>query len=108
MRADPARERGSRRSSPSERAAQSPTTPWWMETLSLDPSLMRDVWVDLEAGVARAKAGLTWGELDREAQAFGLAVTGAHSGRRDGLERKTGFTPNLISANVVIADGQCK
>jgi hypothetical protein len=36
----------------------------------VDPSLMRDVWVDLEAGVAR-------GELDRETQALGLAVTGA-------------------------------
>ena len=43
----------------------------------VDLSPMKGVWVDPEARTARAQAGLKWGELDRETQAFGLAVTGA-------------------------------
>ncbi|MDP8951495.1 MAG: FAD-dependent oxidoreductase, partial [Actinomycetota bacterium] len=42
----------------------------------IDLFSMKGVWVDPEARTARAQAGLTWGELDRETQAFGLAVTG--------------------------------
>ena len=84
----------------------------------VDPSPMKGVWVDPGARVARAQAGLTWGELDRETQAFGLAVTGGRvsdtgiagltlGGGSGWLERKIGFTvDNLISADVVTADGR--
>ena len=79
---------------------------------------MKGVWVDPEARTARAQAGLTWGELDRETQVFGLAVTGGRvsdtgiagltlGGGSGWLERKIGFTvDNLISADVVTADGR--
>jgi FAD/FMN-containing dehydrogenase len=84
----------------------------------VDLSPMKGVWLDPEARVARAQAGLTWGELDRETQAFGLAVTGGRvsntgiagltlGGGSGWLERKIGFTvDNLISADVVTADGR--
>ena len=42
----------------------------------IDLSPMKGVWVDPEARTARAQAGLTWGEFDRETQHFGLATTG--------------------------------
>ena len=45
----------------------------------IDVAPMKGVWVDAEAGIARAESGLTWGEFDRETQVFGLATTG---GRR--------------------------
>lgn len=79
---------------------------------------MKGVWVDPEARTVRAQAGLFWGELDRETQAFGLAVTGGRysntgiagltlGGGSGWLERKIGFTvDNLISADVVTADGR--
>src|SRR3954464_10846331 len=66
----------------------------------------------------RAEAGLTWGEFDRETQAFGLALTGGRFsttgiaglalGSGSGwLERKCGLTgDNLLSADVVTADGR--
>lgn len=84
----------------------------------VDLSPMKGVWVDPEARTARAQAGLTWGELDRETQQFGLAVTGGRvthtgiagltlGGGSGWLERKLGFTvDNLISADAVTADGQ--
>ncbi len=84
----------------------------------IDPFPMKGIWVDPEARTARAQAGLTWGELDRETQAFGLAVTGGRvthtgiagltlGGGSGWLERKLGFTvDNLISADVVTADGR--
>jgi FAD/FMN-containing dehydrogenase len=84
----------------------------------VDLSPMKGVWVDPEARTARAQAGLKWGELDRETQAFGLAVTGGRvsdtgiagltlGGGSGWLERKIGFTvDNLISADVVTADGR--
>ena len=37
---------------------------------------MKGIRVDPEARTARAQAGVLWGELDRETQAFGLATTG--------------------------------
>ena len=79
---------------------------------------MKGVWVDPGARTARAQAGLFWGELDRETQAFGLAVTGGRysntgiagltlGGGSGWLERKIGFTvDNLLSADVVTADGR--
>jgi FAD/FMN-containing dehydrogenase len=84
----------------------------------IDLSPMKGVWVDPEARVARAQAGLTWGELDRETQQFGLATTGGRithtgvAGQTLGsgsgwLERKYGLTcDNLLSADVVTADGR--
>jgi hypothetical protein len=84
----------------------------------VDLSPMKGVWIDPEARVARAQAGLTWKELDRETQVFGLAVTGGRvsntgiagltlGGGSGWLERKIGFTvDNLISADVVTADGR--
>ena len=40
----------------------------------IDLSPMKGVWIDPAARTARAQAGLTWGDFDRETQAFGLAV----------------------------------
>lgn len=84
----------------------------------IDLSPMKGVWVDPSARTARAQAGLTWGEFDRETQQFGLATTGGRithtsiAGQTLGcgsgwLERKYGLTcDNLISADVVTAGGE--
>jgi FAD/FMN-containing dehydrogenase len=86
--------------------------------LVVDLSPMKRIRVDPKARTVRAEAGLTWGELDSETQAFGLAVTGGRasttgiSGQTLGsgsgrLERKLGLgCDNLISAEVVTADGR--
>ncbi|MEA2405487.1 MAG: hypothetical protein QOE08_2134, partial [Thermoleophilaceae bacterium] len=42
--------------------------------LVIDLAPMNGIQVDPERRTARAQAGVTWGELDRETQAFGLAV----------------------------------
>ena len=44
--------------------------------LMIDLSPMKGIRVDTGARTARAQAGVTWGEFDRETQAFGLATTG--------------------------------
>ena len=44
--------------------------------LLLDLSRMRGVWVDPATGTVTAQGGATWGDVDREAQAFGRAVPG--------------------------------
>ncbi len=84
----------------------------------LDLRSMRGIRVDPERRTVRAQAGLNWGDLDRETQAFGLAVTGGRVtttgivgftlGTGSGwLERKLGFAcDNLVSADVVTADGE--
>ncbi len=86
--------------------------------LVIDLSPMKGMWVDPETRTARAQAGLTWGELDRETQAFGLAVTGGRvshtgiagltlGGGSGWIERKCGFTAdNLLSVEMVNAEGQ--
>ena len=86
--------------------------------LVIDLSRMKGIRVDPESHTVRAEAGLTWGEFDKETQAFGLAVTGGRfsttgiSGLALGsgsgwLERKCGLTgDNLLSADVVTADGR--
>ena len=85
--------------------------------LMIDLSAMKSVRVDPQTRTARTEAGVTWGEFDRETQAFGLATTG-------GLVSTTGIAgltlgggigwlmgtyglacDNLISADVVTADG---
>src|ERR687893_1993073 len=84
----------------------------------IDLSPMKGIRVDPDARTARAQAGVTWGEFDRETQQFGLATTGGRvthtgiSGLTLGsgsgwLERKFGLTcDNLLSAEVVTASGE--
>ena len=85
--------------------------------LLIDLSPMRSVRVDPKTRTARVEPGVTLGEFDKEAQAFGLAtplginsttgVAGLTLGGGFGwLSRKFGFTvDNLTSADVVTADG---
>ena len=84
----------------------------------IDVSPMKGVFVDPAARTARVEAGVTWGEFDRETQAFGLATTGGRItttgvagltlGSGSGwLERKFGFTvDNLLSLQMVTAAGE--
>jgi FAD/FMN-containing dehydrogenase len=44
--------------------------------LVIDLSLMKGIYVDPEGRTVRAQGGVTWGELNRETQLHGLAVTG--------------------------------
>jgi len=86
--------------------------------LMLDLSAMKSVRIDPAARTARVEPGVTLGEFDREAQAFGLAtplginsttgVAGLTLGGGFGwLSRKHGLTiDNLIAADVVTADGR--
>ncbi len=83
----------------------------------IDLSAMKGMRVDPVGRVAHAQAGLTWGEFDRETQAFGLATTGGAvsttgiagltlGGGIGWLQRKHGLAcDNLLSADVVTADG---
>jgi FAD/FMN-containing dehydrogenase len=85
--------------------------------LVIDLSMMRGIRVDPVARTARAQAGVLLGELDRETQAFGLAVpagivthtglTGLTLGGGIGwLMRKYGLTiDQLLSVDLVTADG---
>jgi FAD/FMN-containing dehydrogenase len=86
--------------------------------LVIDLSPMKGVQVNAQTQTVRAQGGLTWGELDAETQAFGLATTGGLvtstgiagftlGGGLGWLMRKHGLAcDNLISALVVTADGQ--
>jgi FAD/FMN-containing dehydrogenase len=86
--------------------------------LVVDVSPMKGVRVDPAARTAWAQAGLNWGEVDRETQAFGLAVTGGRvpstgvagltvGGGSGWIERKYGFTvDSLVSVELVTADGR--
>src|SRR5688572_7401043 len=86
--------------------------------LVIDLSRMRSVRADPVTQTARAEGGATWGDFDRETQAFGLASTGGIvpttgiagltlGGGIGYLNRKYGLAcDNLISADVVTADGR--
>jgi FAD/FMN-containing dehydrogenase len=86
--------------------------------LVLDLSLMRGVWVDPAAKIARAQGGATWGDLDRETQQFGLATPGGVvsttgiggltlGGGIGWIRRAHGLScDNLRSVDVVTADGR--
>lgn len=86
--------------------------------LVIDLSLMKGIRVDPAARIAWAEGGVTWGDLDCEAQAFGLATTGGVipstgiggltlGGGLGWLMRSHGLAcDNLLAADVVTADGQ--
>lgn len=86
--------------------------------LMIDLSRMKGIRVDPLRRTARAEGGVTWGEFDRETQAFGLATTGGiYSGTGIAgltlgggigyLNRKYGLAcDNLLSAEVVTAEGR--
>ncbi len=86
--------------------------------LVIDLSPMKGVRADPVGRTARAQAGVLLGELDREAQAFGLAVpagfvshTGVAGLTLGGgigfIQRKYGLTiDNLLSVDVITAEGE--
>jgi FAD/FMN-containing dehydrogenase len=86
----------------------------------IDLSLMRHVHVDPRARTARAGGGATWGDFNYATHAYGLATTGGIisttgvggltlGGGIGHLTRGFGLSiDNLISADVVTADGQVK
>ena len=53
-----------------------PATPWSMAAWSSTWTPMRAVRVNPDRRTAWCQGGAIWGDLDRETQAFGLAVTG--------------------------------
>ncbi|GHI04080.1 FAD-linked oxidase [Streptomyces cellostaticus] len=84
----------------------------------IDLSPMKGADVDPDGRRVVAQAGLTWGDLDHETQAFGLAVTGGLvsttgiagftlGGGVGWLLRRHGLaSDNLTAAQVVTADGR--
>jgi FAD/FMN-containing dehydrogenase len=84
----------------------------------IDFSTMRSVRVDPAAQTARADGGVTWGDFNAATHAFGLATTGGVisttgiagltlGGGIGYLTRGYGLSlDNLVSADVVTADGQ--
>src|SRR3989454_6353969 len=86
--------------------------------LMIDLAGMRSVRVDPVRRTARAEGGATWGDFDRETQAFGLATTGGIvsdtgiggltlGGGLGWLAGKYGLScDNLLSAGVATADAQ--
>jgi FAD/FMN-containing dehydrogenase len=85
--------------------------------LVLDLSLFKNIQVDPENRIARAGAGVLWGELDAATQIYGLATPGGVFSRTGiagltlgggygWLRNKFGLScDNLLGADVVTADG---
>jgi FAD/FMN-containing dehydrogenase len=86
--------------------------------IMIDLSLMRGVRVDPESRRVRSQGGATWADVDRESQAFGLAVPGGVvsttgvagltlGGGIGWLHRKYGLAcDSLVSADVVTPEGE--
>jgi FAD/FMN-containing dehydrogenase len=86
--------------------------------LLLDLREMNGVWVEAASKLVRCQGGATWGQVDREAQQFGLAVPGGVvsttgvggltlGGGIGWLHRKWGLScDNLVSARIVLASGE--
>lgn len=86
--------------------------------LMIDLSPMKGIRVDPARQTAVAQGGVTWGEFDRETQAFGLATTGGQvsttgiagltlGGGVGILMHKYGLVvDNLIAVDLVTPDGQ--
>ncbi|WP_101296864.1 FAD-binding oxidoreductase [Halegenticoccus soli] len=86
--------------------------------LVIDLSAMKGIQVDPDTMTVRVEPGCVWGDVDHATQAFGLAaVSGVISttgvggltlgGGHGYLTRKYGLTiDNLLSADVVLADGR--
>ena len=84
----------------------------------IDLSPMKGMWMDVAARTAHAQSGLTWGELYRETEVFGLTTAGGTlpstgvagftlGGGISLLVRKHGLTiDNLLSAQVITADAR--
>ena len=88
--------------------------------LVIDLSRMRGVHVDPSTQRVRAQGGATWGDTDREAQLFALAVPGGvvsttgiagltlHGGMGH-LRRKHGLSiDSILSVDIVTADGELR
>jgi FAD/FMN-containing dehydrogenase len=83
----------------------------------LDLRGLKGIRIDPQRRTVRVQGGVDWGQLDRETQQFGLALTGGRVsttgvvgftiGSGSGwLERKLGFAcDSLVGADVVTADG---
>lgn len=86
--------------------------------LMIDLAPLKGIHVDLQSQTVRAEAGVTWGELDRETQLFGLAAPGGIvsttgiagltlGGGYGWLRRKYGLScDNLLEADIVTATGE--
>jgi FAD/FMN-containing dehydrogenase len=87
--------------------------------LVIDLSPMKGIWVDAEHRTVLAQGGCTWGDLDHATHPFGLhapggvisttGIAGLTLGGGVGhLTRKCGLScDNLISVDMVTADGRC-